>query len=305
MLALAKKKHSTKIGKTKADKITDFCITGILIISSIVCLYPLWYTLIASVSNPAYITNGEVWLLPKGLTTIAYEELYRTKSIWIGYRNSLFYTVTLCFMELLVIIPVSYVLSRPRLHGHKMFFLFFLIPMYFSGGMVPSYLLMSKLGLVNNILVMIIPKGVAAFYLIICRNYFQGNIPESVFESARMDGCSVIQFLIRFVVPLSKPIISVIVMYAAIGTWNDYMTSMIYLQDFNKQSLQVIIRSITATLDESMADVLDAETISMLAQRKQLLKYAVVVVSAIPLILLYPFVQRYLIGGIMVGSVKE
>ncbi len=305
MIALTKTKNKNHIKPTSSDRVLDVVVNIILFVFAVVCLYPLWYTLIASFSNPAYTYSGQIWLLPKGVTLLAYEALYEEIDIWIGYRNSLVYTVVYSVFQLMLLIPTSWVMSRPRLKGSKTLFIFFLIPMYFSGGMVPSYVLMSQLGLVNNWWVMVIPQGVAAYYLIITRNYFMGNIPESVFESARMDGASVIQFLTRFVVPLSKPIVSVLVLYFGIGKWNDYTEPMIYIQDVKKQSLQVIIRNITKGLSEEQMNMMTPEEVAEATMRTNLLKYAVLVVAAIPLLLLYPVVQRYLIGGVMIGSVKE
>ena len=305
MLALTKTNKKNYIKPTGSDRVLDVVVNIILFVFAVVCLYPLWYTLIASFSNPAYTYTGQVWLWPKGTSFLAYETLYAEKEIWVGYRNSLIYTVVYCVFQLILLIPTSWVMSRPRLKGSKAIFMFFLIPMYFSGGMVPSYVLMSQLGLVNNWWVMVIPQGIAAYYLIITRNYFQGNIPESVFESARMDGASVIQFLLRFVVPLSKPIVSVLVLYFGIGKWNDYTEPMIYIQDVKKQSLQVLIRNITKGLSEEQMDLMEPEEVAELTMRNNLLKYAVLVVASIPLLLLYPVVQRYLIGGVMIGSVKE
>lgn len=305
MKALTKTKNNNYIKPTGGDRVLDAVVNTILFIFAVICLYPLWYTVVASLSNPAYTYSGQVWFLPKGTSFLAYEALFKEKEIWIGYRNSLIYTVVHCIFQLVLLIPTSWVMSRPRLRGSKALFIFFLIPMYFSGGMVPTYVLMSQLGLVNNWWVLVIPQGVAGYYLIITRNYFMGNIPESVFESARMDGATVIQFLTRFVVPLSKPIVSVLVLYFGINKWNNYTEPMIYIQDAEKQSLQVIIRNITKGLDESIIENTDPELVEAITMRNQLLKYAVLVVASIPLLLLYPVVQRYLIGGVMIGSVKE
>lgn len=302
---IAKNKHNKAVGKTKQDKILDGVITAILVAAVIVSLYPLYYTVIASISNPVYISRGEIVLFPKGITFAAYDQLLATKEIWIGYRNSLFYTITFTLLNLIVTLPCAYAMSRQNLPGQKGLFMFFLVTMYVSGGTIPTYLLMNQLGLIDTIWIMILPHGVSTFNLIICRNYFRSNVPDSLFEAASIDGASITQFFIRFVVPLSKPIISVLSLYFAIGKWNDYMGPMLYIQDPDKQTLQVKIKAITASLDSSMAETMDADQITEAMQRTQLLKYSVVVVSALPLMLLYPFVQKFLIGGMMVGSVKE
>ncbi len=302
---LTKKKIKSKIGKTTADRILDACIVLILVAMSIISIYPLYYTVIASMSNPVLVGEGKVWLLPLDMTTAAYEKLYEQKNIWIGYRNSLIYTFGFTFASLLVTLPCAYAMARRTLPGHKAVFMYFLICMYFSGGTIPGYLVANSLGLVNSMWVMIIPAGVSVFNLIVCRNYFEGNIPESLFEAATIDGASVTQFFVRFVLPLSKPIIATMSLYFAVPHWNSYLQPMIYIQDTRKQSLQVLIRSVTAALDNTAMENMDPSEISKIQEERQLLKYAVVVVSALPLMLLYPFVQRYLINGVMVGAVKE
>ena len=300
------KKQTRNLQKVESgDRITDIVVTVLMIVLALIALYPLYFTIIASISNPAYIAKGKVVLLPKGVTSLAYEALFAEKRIWIGYRNSIFYTIAFTLINLFVTIPCAYALSRPTLPGRKGLFLFFTITMYFTGGTVPTYLLMNKLKLINTVWIMIIPHGVSATNLIICRNYFTDNIPESLYESARIDGANLFQFFSRFVVPLSKPIISVMALYFSIAKWNAYFEPMIYIQDNNKQTLQVIIRSITAALDSSMTDALDPDALDRVMQQQQLLKYAVVIVAALPLMLMYPFIQRYLISGVMVGAVKE
>lgn len=298
-------KKGYRIRESRGDQVFDVVVTILLLALALVALYPLYYTIIASVSDPQFVSTGKVVLLPHGLTTIAYKEMFKETQIWIGYRNSLFYTITYTFLSLVVTLPTAYVLSRPTLPGQKGLLFYFMFTMYFSGGTVPLYLLMTKLHLVNTIWIMIIPEGVACTNLIICRNYFTSNIPESLYESARIDGASLFQFFMRFVIPLSKPIISVISLYFAIGKWNNYLQPMIYIRDNKIQSLQVIIRSITAELDSGMVESMSADEVDELTKKKQLLKFAVVIITALPLMLLYPFIQRYLISGMMVGAVKE
>lgn len=287
------------------DRIFDITVSVLLLIFGMACLYPLWYTLIASVSNPAYITGGKVVLLPKGFTLAAYKALFEEKMIWIGYRNSLLYTFSWTFLTLCVIMPCAFALSRKELPGNKILFFYFLLTMYFSGGTVASYILMSRLCLTNTMWVEIIPTGISATYLILFRNYFSENIPESIYESAMLDGTGPIKYLLDFVVPLSKPMISVISLYCVVSKWNAYLQPMIYIRDSKKQVLQVIIRSITAVLDSTMIESMSPEEVSEETKKIQLLKFSTVVVAAIPLMLLYPFMQRYLISGMMVGAVKE
>lgn len=296
--------HKNHIRDTGSDKIANVVINAVLIIMCIVAIYPLWYTLIASFSHPRYVNSGQVWLWPKEFTTLGYSKLLANTQLWRGYGNTIFYTVAGTLAELCLIIPISFVMTRP-FPGKKWVTFFLLIPMYFGGGMIPSYLLMKDLGLMNSIWVFIIPQGVAYYYVLISRNYFAANIPESLFESARIDGANTTQYFFKFVIPLSKPIISVLTLYNAIPKWNDYMTSTLYIQDYKKQSLQVVIRSLIEGTDPAIIDMLPGSEQERILVTEQLQRYAVVLVGAVPLMLLYPLVQKFLIGGVMLGAVKE
>lgn len=298
--------RKTRVFRTQGDIGFEMVTVVILSIVSVVAIYPIYYVVIASISNPTYISSGQVVFFPRGLNNLAYEALFQNVLIWTGYKNSLFYTITGTLFNLTVVLPCSYSLSRENLPGKKILFFFFILTMYFSGGLVPTYLLMSKLGLINTIWIMILPtNGIGVFNFLISRTYFKDNIPETVFESARMDGASISRFFFSFVLPLSKPIIAVLALFYALGRWNAYFAPMIYIQDNSLQTLQVIIRSITANLDAGMVESMNPDEVSQILQQKQLLKYAVVVVSIIPMLLLYPFIQKYFVSGIMLGAVKE
>ncbi len=296
---------SNHIKSTGGDKVFNVVVTVLMVIFALVAIYPLYYTIIASISNPAFITSGQVVLLPKGLTTVAYKALFEEKDIWIGYKNSLIYVFSFTLLSLAVTLPTAYTLSRPYLPFGTGLFLIFTFTMYFNGGTIPTYLMINTMNLIDTPWVLILPHGVTSFNMIICRNYFRDNIPESLYESARIDGANLFQYFFKFVVPLSKPIISVMALYFSIAKWNEYLNPMIYIQSRSKQTLQVLVRDITASLDSSVAETMDPDMVSALEQRKQLLKFAVVIVTALPLMLLYPLVQRYLISGMMVGAVKE
>ena len=299
---LMQKNH---IRATGSDKITDVVINVFMGVMCIFALYPLWYTFIASISHPMYVNRGEIWLFPKDIMFDGYRDLLNNTQLWRGYGNTIFYTVAGTLAQLCVIVPTAFVMSRPKFPGKYWITIFLMIPMYFSGGMIPGYLLVKDLGLMNNILIFIIPQGCAYYYVLISKNYFAANIPESLFESARIDGASVTQYFFKFVIPLSKPIISVLVLYNAIPKWNDYMTSIMYIQDYKKHSLQVVIRSLMENIDPTALEIFDKATQEKMLMAQQLQKYAVVLVGAVPLMLLYPAVQKYLIGGVMLGAVKE
>ena len=296
-----------KIGKTTSDKITDVVICTIMVLMSAVAIYPLWYTIIASLSNPNLVNNGEVFLWPKDITFIGYEAMFENKLLWRGYLNTMEYTLVGTFLNLAVTIPAGYALSRKTLPYRGLILAFFMVPMYFSGGMIATFLVVSELGLYDTFWVMVIPHGITTFNMIICRNYFNSNIPDSLFESATLDGASVTQFFFKFVIPLSKPIIAVLTLYFAIPHWNNYMNGLLYINNPKKQTLQYIIKSITSSdQKQDVADpTVDPEELREAQIKAGVMKYAVIIVAALPLYILYPAVQKYLIGGMMVGAVKE
>ena len=294
-----------KIRATGSDRITDIVINVFMVVMCIFAIYPLWFTLIASISHPQYVNRGEIWLYPKDIMFTGYTSLLRNSQLIRGYGNTIFYTTAGTLAQLAVIMPTAFVMSRPKFPGKGWITTFLMIPMYFGGGMIPSYLLMKDLGLMNNILIFIIPQGCAFYYVLITKNYLAGNIPESLFESARIDGATTTQYFFKFVIPLSKPIVSVLTLYNAIPKWNDYMTSIMYIQDYKKHSLQVVIRSMMENIDSTAIDIFDKATQEKMMLAHQLQKYAIVLIGAVPLMLLYPAVQKYLIGGVMLGAVKE
>lgn len=292
------------IARSRGDKVLDGGIIALMVVITVCTLYPLWFVLIASFSNPTAISNGKVIFWPVGMNTSAYGKLFRTAKIWIGYRNSLLYTVFGTFINLLVTVSAGFALSRKTLPGRRALLVFFIITMYVSGGTIPSYLLMKSLGLLNTVWAILLPGAMSVYNMIIARSFFESGIPESIYESATIDGAGWLRCYTRFAIPLSKPMIAVLTLFFALGHWNSYFNAMIYISNEKIQVLQVIIKQITANISSALAESMtDAEMIKQV-QEKQLLKYAVVVVSVVPMVLLYPFVQRYLIQGIMIGAVK-
>lgn len=305
-MAVLTKKVTNKIGRTTQDKIVDVFIVFILVFMSLVALFPLYYTVVASFSNPALVATGKVIFWPKQFTLVGYDAVFSQQILWRGYANTLAYTLVGTVFQLAITLPAAYALSRPTLPYRGIIFLFFMIPMYFSGGTIPTFLVMSELNLLDTFWVMVIPHGISTFNLIICRNYFSSNIPDSLFESATLDGASVTQFFFQFVIPLSKPIISVMALYFAVPKWNEYMTGLLYISDMNKQTLQYIIKSITNTINTGEdISLMDPEELIEAEMRAGAMKYSVIIVAALPLYILYPALQKYLINGVMVGAVKE
>lgn len=300
-------KVKNKIGKTTGDKVTDVIICFVMIFMAVCAIYPLYYTVIASMSNPQYVDQGKVIIWPRGFNLIGYKAMFENKELWQGYLNTFEYTIVGTFLSLAVTVPGGYALSRRTLPFKGLLFAFFMVPMYFGGGMIATFLVINELGLYNSFWVMVIPHGISTFNMIICRNYFNSNIPDSLFESATLDGASITQFFFKFVIPLSKPIIAVLTLYFAIPKWNDYMSGLLYISDRKKQTLQFIIRSITSTeaISGEVDPTIDPDELKEQQIKAGILKYSVIIVAALPLYILYPAVQKYLIGGMMVGAVKE
>ena len=288
----------------EGDRVTYFCMDILLLVIAVVALYPIFYVLIASVSDPSAISSGEVLIMPKGFNLAAYKKLLDNESIWIGYRNSILYTSAAVLVDLFVQITTAFTLSREKMPGRKFFMTLFVITMYFSGGMIPKYLLLNSLGIINTPLAMIIPNCISAYNIIVAKNYFENNIPNTLYEAACIDGSGYLGYFVRIVLPLSKPILAIIALYSIQTHWNAYLTAQMYIYKPSLYTLQQVISSITATLDTSLVETMSTGEYAAIMQTKQLIKYAVVVVSCIPLVAIYPFVQKFFVKGIMVGAVK-
>ena len=292
-----------KVKRSTADRVFMFflyLITGIL---TVVALYPMYFIIIASISNPSQVASGNVVLFPVQPTLQAYEKLLDYSSIWIGYRNTIIYTLLGTAMILAVNLPAAYALSRKDLVGRRLINLFFIFPMYFGGGLIPTYMVVRDFGLVDNFWVMIIPFSVITYYIIVARTFFSNSLPDGIWEAAQVDGCGNLRFFFSFVLPLSKAIIAVIALWAAVGIWNQYMTALIYLRNADLQPLQIILRSILIN-NQNMASMTTGSAAQEAQQLAELIKYAVIVVSSLPVMMIYPFVQKYFNQGVMIGAVK-
>nr|WP_304577360.1 carbohydrate ABC transporter permease [uncultured Acetatifactor sp.] len=281
----------------------DVVNTTILVIVLLIVLYPLYYVLIASFSNPDLVLTGKIFLLPKGFQTESYERVFSNPEIMQGYLNSILYTLVGTCINLAVTLSGGYALSRRDLRGRKGFMIFFTFTMFFGGGTVPTYMLVRKLHLLNTFWAMVIPNAMSVWNLILCRNFFEGNIPSELLEVAQIDGCRNGYFFYRIVLPLSKALIAVMVLFYAVGHWNSYMQPLLYLSDRTKYPLQLVLKNIliSSQPDASLAGMNDR---AEMYKQTEMLKYALVVVSSAPMIVLYPFVQKYFVQGVMVGSVK-
>ena len=301
------KSNNTTVKTSYADKIFDIINVIVMIILLVIFVWPLWFIVIASVSNPNEVWNGNVLLWPKGFTMAAYEAVIEYKSIWIGYRNTIFYTVVGTMINLVMTVCAAYPLSRKDFMPRNFFMFMFMLTMYFGGGLIPTYLIVNKLGMINTVWAMMIPGACSIYNVIITRTYFINSIPGSLKDAAELDGANSFQYLVKVVLPLSKPIIAVIALYYAVGHWNDYFTALIYINKTGLMPLQSFLRDLLMsnklTMGNSMGG-LDGATAEAKMQLSQTLKYSAIIVSTVPVLCIYPFIQKYFVKGVMIGSVK-
>lgn len=293
-----------RIKQSFSDYITDCAIYAILMFGLVIVLYPLVYVTSASFSSTQAVMSGAVKLWPVEFSLYAYEVVFRNQKIVTGYLNSFIYTILGTGITLLLTILYAFCLSRKDFFGRGVINFLVVFTMFFSGGLIPTYLLVRNLGMLNSIWAMVLPNAMNAWFVILTRTYFQSNIPEELYESANLDGCSVFRMLVSITLPLSGPIIAVISLYCAVGIWNGYFDAFLYLTKSNLQPLQTVLRDILLLTKMDSTMVGDVRDLAMRQGLSNLLKYAVIVVSSVPLLMLYPFVQKYFVKGIMIGSLK-
>ena len=296
--------RTRKIRESLDNRIFDGAVTFLLTICGLAALYPLLFVVVASISDPVRVNSGDVWLYPVGFQLDGYLQVFRNKWIFVGYRNSLIYTILGTFLNVLVTIMAGYALSRKDLYGRKIFSWFIAIPMWFGGGLIPTYIVVNSLHLVNTPVVLLVLGLVSSFNIIICRT-FLSSLPYELQESAKMDGCSDFGILWKIVLPLSKPIIAVLCLYYAVGHWNDYFSAMIYVSDKNLQTLQVFLREILLLNQNiDLETIEDPAVVALKLQLAQVMKYSLIVGASVPLLIAYPIVQKFFVKGLVAGAVK-
>ena len=300
-------KHGLII-ESRGDRIFQAVVYVGLTLAALITLYPLLFTVSASISDPYRVATGQVYLFPSGITLEAYQNILKESQVWVGYKNTILYTFFGTLLHLACTIPCAYALSKNNLPGRKMLNIYFMFTMYFSGGMIPSYLLVKSLGLIDTPFILILLGTVSVYNVIVARSFFAASIPEALYESCRIDGGSESRAFFSIALPLAKPIIAVIALYAAVGHWNGYFNALIYTSKPSLQPLQLVLRNVLILNQSfSVADDKDAEEIAYLARRAyivQTMKYALVFVASAPVLCAYPFVQKYFVKGVMIGSVK-
>lgn len=292
------------MNQSKMDRIFIFLIYSLLFIIMLLVLYPLYFVLIASFSNPQLVLNGDIWLIPKDLTLRGYEKLFQNKEIMMGYGNTILYTVSGTAINLALTVAAAFPLSRRNFLGRHWISGFMVFTMFFSGGLIPTYLLIKQLGLLNTYWVMVLPGAVSVWNIMLMRTFFQSGLPFELQEAAAIDGCSNLRTLWKIVLPLSAPILAVMVLFYSVGHWNAYFNALIYLSDRDKYPLQLILREILVQGEtKDMVDVSEG-SLSNSVLDVESIKYAIVIVANLPVLILYPFLQKYFNKGVMVGALK-
>jgi putative aldouronate transport system permease protein len=294
---------SRTIKESTGDKVFLIAIYAILIVVLIVVLYPLIYILSSSFSSPSAVSSGSVWLWPVAFSLKGYEALLNTPQIVTGYANSLFYTAAGTIISVTLTVMIAYPLSRRSFFGRNGLMMLITFTLLFSGGLIPTYMVVKELGLIDTRWALLIPNAIWVWQVIIARSFFQNSIPEELLEASEIDGCSDLRFIWSVVIPLSKPILAVLLLIYAVGQWNAYFDALIYLKSADKFPLQLILRSIIIQ-NNSGNTVADALKQVERQQLSDLLKYSLIVVATLPVLIIYPFVQRYFVQGLLVGSVK-
>jgi len=298
-----------KLKNNLQDKIFLFFIHFFIIIFLIIIIYPLYFTVIASLSDPYKVALGQVVILPKGFSTNVYKYIFEYKELWIGYKNTILYTLFGTLWNLLLTIPCGYAFTKKGLKGSGILMGIFIFTMYFGGGMIPYYILLRDLGLINNPLVMIIPGGMSVYYMILTRTSLQNNIIPELLEAARIDGAGEFRIFGQIVLPLSKAVIAVIALFYGVGHWNSFFNALLFISDYKYYPLQLILRNILI-LNQNISVELDYTDIemAMATQHRQVMaeamKYGIIFVASVPVLVAYPFVQKHFVKGVMIGSLK-
>lgn len=293
--------------QAKSDKYFDIGNKILVWFFIIMISYPLIYILSASISDPSFVNSGKMWLFPKDISFEGFKRVFESKEIWVGYRNTIFYTFLGTFINLAVTLPCAYALSRHDLVGKGVIMGLLIFTMFFDGGLIPTYLLVRDLNMLNTIWAMVIPNAASVWNIIVTMTFFRVTIPRGLEEAAEVDGASVFRIFFQIVLPLSAPIIAVMALFYGVGHWNSYFNALIYLSERDLFPLQLFLRDILIQQEitaELMIQGGNPEAIGEQARIASIIKYAVMIISAAPLLIIYPFLQRFFLKGVMIGSVK-
>lgn len=303
---MVKTKKSNRIRSTGIDLVFDILVYTLATVALLIVLLPLMNVISSSFSSGRMVQTGRVGIFPKEFTLDAYKMVYGYRDIWIGYRNTIYYTIVGTFLNVVFTVLMAYPLSRKDLLGRGIVMKLMVFTMMFSGGLIPNYILVKDLHLINTPWALWLPGLVSVYNVIVMKTFFQSTIPDELLEAAKIDGCTNRKFLWSVVLPLSHTILAVMVLLYAIGHWNNYFSAMLYLNQEDKYPLQIFLRDILISTQIDMSAMSGANVQEMLKRLEMqiLMKYALIVVSSVPVFLMYPFVQKYLVKGVMIGSVK-
>ena len=297
-------KTKKKINISKDDRVFYITIDVILTLMLIIILWPLIFILSSSLSSKEAVMAGRVFLFPVDFSLEGYKAIFKTGEVLVGYRNTILYTLVGTTLNVLITLIAAYPLSRKDLPYRRPLSFIFTFTMFFSGGMVPTYILVSNLGLLNTPLAMIFPGALSVYNMIICRSFIENSIPHEIYEAASIDGCSDFGYFTKILIPLSGPVIAVITLYYAVAHWNSYFNAFLYLTNDKLYPLQLVLRNILLANQMDAAMVTDMEQMESKQGLADLIKYALIVVSSLPVLIIYPFIQTYFVKGVMIGSVK-
>ena len=300
-------KQTKIIRQSYSDKIFDVANVIIMLLLLVIFVWPLWFVLIASFSDQNAVNAGKVLLWPIDFTLGGYELMLEHSELWIGYRNTIFYTIVGTLVNMVMSVCLAYPIAGKRFMPRKVLMYCFLITMYFSGGMIPTYMVVRRVGVVNTPWAMIIPGAVSVYNCLILRNYFMNSIPNELEEASMLDGANAAQYLWSVVLPLSKPVLAVVALYYTVGHWNDYYTALLYISDIELRPLQAVLKDLIVSqqaLGELMSTSIDPTMFEKMIKDAMQLRYCVIIAAAMPMLCIYPFIQKFFVKGVMIGSIK-
>lgn len=294
--------------RSRQDAIYDAVIFVILTIVFLIVAYPLYFIIISSISDPKAVSTGSVIFRPIGFTLSGYVEVFKNKGVITGFLNSILYTLTGTFLSLALTLPTAYALSRDKFSGKKFVMFFYLITMFLSGGMIPTYLVVKNMHMLDSMWSLIVPGALSVWNMIVARTFFKMNIPEELYDAAEIDGCGYGRFFFSIALPLSQAIIAIMILFYSVGLWNSYFSALLYMKTDSKFPLQLVLRSILIQnqnqLSQTLTSVQQQVAFEKKRQLTELMKYSLIIVSSIPVLVMYPFVQKYFVKGVMIGSIK-
>jgi len=305
---IARKGKGFEEHRSLEDKVFDTINFVVLTVVFILVAYPLYFIIISSISDPQKVASGQVLFFPVGINLDGYREVLKNKGVMRGFFNSIYYTALGTTINLVVTLPTAYALSRPDFHGRKGISIFYIITMFVSGGLIPTYLVVRSLGMLNTVWALVIPGAISVYNMMVARTFFKTNIPGEMLDAAKVDGCSDTTFFFRMVLPLSGAIIAILVLWYGVGHWNSYFSALLYISDRAKQPLQLELRMVL--LQNTQGTEMMEMTEEFLAQKRRLdalrdmMKYSLIIISSLPVLVLYPFIQRHFVKGVTVGSLK-